>query len=149
MSYQLLDQVNLWWKTVSDKDSLNTYQKTVQTTWNILRETAKLVWLFLCLGLILVTWIWTSSKESGQQLKTWYEGIKEPKSEHIWAEASQFLMSTSRTTAEQVLAQAREQLGLPVSEARPMAKSVAAAPAAKPTAAPVAPEPEAKAEEAS
>lgn len=45
MSYQLLDQVNLWWKTVSDKESLNTYQKTIQTTWNILRETAKLAWL--------------------------------------------------------------------------------------------------------
>lgn len=149
MSYQLLDQVNLWWKTVSDKESLNTYQKTIQTTWNILRETAKLAWLFLCLGLVLVTWIWTSSKESSQQIKTWYEGIEEPKSEHIWAEAGQFLLSTGRSTANQVMTQAREQLGLPVTEARPIAKTVAAAPAAKPAAAPAAPEPEVKTEEAS
>jgi hypothetical protein len=154
MSYQLVDQVKVWWKTVSDKESLGSYQKTVQATWNILRETGKLVWLVFCLGLVLVTWIWTSSKTSSQKLKTWYEGIQEPKSEHLWAEVSQFLTTTGRTTATQVMTQAREQLGLPAPgmTPTPVPRTVAAAPAPVAVAAatpPTAPEPEKTAEEAS
>lgn len=154
MSYQLIDQVKVWWTTVSDKDSLGTYQKTIQTTWNILRETGKLLWLVFCLGLVLVTWIWTSSKTSSQQLKTWYESIPEPKSENLWTEVSQFLVSTGQNTATQLMTQAREQLGLSAPEATPVVKAVAAAPAvAKPAATPVptpaAPEPAATPEEPS
>jgi hypothetical protein len=152
MSSQLIDQIKVWWKTVSDKDSLGTYQKTLQTTWNILRETGRLIWLVLCLGLVLVTWLWTSSKTSSQQLKTWYEGIPEPKSENLWTEVSQFLVSTSQGTATKVMTQAREQLGLPAPAAAPIVKTVAAAPVPTPVAVPtpaVVPEPEEKSEEAS
>jgi hypothetical protein len=133
MSYQLVDQVKVWWKTVSDQESLGTYQKTIQTTWNILRETGRLLWLILCLGLVFVTWLWTTSKTSGQQLKAWYESIPEPKSENVVTEASQFLASAGRTTATKVMTQAREQLGLPAPAAAPVVKTVAAAPAPTPT----------------
>jgi hypothetical protein len=139
MSSQLIDQVTVWWKTVTDKDSLGTYQKTVQTTWNILRETGKLLWLVLCLGLVLVTWIWTSSKTSSQRFQAWYESIPEPKTENAWAEASQFLVSAGRTTATNMMAQARAQLGLPAPQATPVIKTVAAAPT---PAAPAPPAPE-------
>jgi hypothetical protein len=136
MSYQLVDQVKVWWKTVSDPESLGTYQKTIQTTWNILRETGRLLWLILCLGLVFVTWLWTTSKTSSQQLKTWYEGIPEPKSENVMKEASQFFGSASRTTATKMMTQAREQLGLTETAAAPVVKTVAAAapPVAKPAA---------------
>ena len=148
MSYQLVDQVKVWWKTVSDQESLGTYQKTVQTTWNILRETGRLLWLVLCLGLVFVTWLWTTSKTSGQQLRTWYEGIPEPKSENVVTEASQFFASASRTTATKMMTQAREQLGLPSPEATPVVKMVATTPPAAKSAAvpasstPPAPEPD-------
>jgi hypothetical protein len=148
MNNQLLDQVTLWWKTVSDQEAFSNYQKTIQITWNILRETAKLLWLFLCLGLILVVWIGTFSKQSGQQVKAWYEGIAEPKAENVWSEASQFLTATSKTTAMQAFNQAREQLGLTPMEVRPMAKVQAAAPIKTESAPPVTPAPEVKAEEA-
>jgi hypothetical protein len=139
MSYQLVDQVKVWWKTVSDPESLGTYQKTIQTTWNILRETGRLLWLILCLGLVFVTWLWTTSKTSSQQLKTWYEGIPEPKSENVMTEVSQFLASSSQTTAKKVMTQAREQLGLSAPTATPVVKTVAAAasPVSKPAAVPV------------
>jgi hypothetical protein len=145
MSSQLIDQVNVWWKTVSDKDSLGTFQKTILFIWNILRETGRLLWLVLCLGLVLITWIWTSSKTSSQKFQAWYESIPEPKSEHVWAEASQFLASASRSTAANVMVQAREQLGLPAQQApTPVVKVVTSAPpAAKPaavTSPPAAPE---------
>jgi hypothetical protein len=140
MSSQLIDQVNVWWKTVSDKDSLGTFQKTILFIWNILRETGRLLWLVLCLGLVLITWIWTSSKTSSQKLQAWYESIPEPKSEHVWAEASQFLVSASRSTATNVMAQAREQLGLPAPEApTPVVKAVTATPVAKQEATPSSP----------
>ena len=139
MSYQLVDQVKVWWKTVSDQESLGTYQKTVQTTWNILRETGRLLWLVFCLGLVFITWLWTTSKTSGQQLRTWYEGIPEPKSENVVTQVSQFFASASRTTATKVMTQAREQLGLSAPEVTPIVKAVAAAPAPTPAAsAPVA-----------
>ncbi len=134
MSYQLVDQVKVWWKTVSDQESLGTYQKTVQTTWNILRETGRLLWLVFCLGLVFITWLWTTSKTSGQQLRTWYEGIPEPKSENVVTQVSQFFASASRTTATKVMTQAREQLGLSAPEVTPIVKAVAAAPAPTPTA---------------
>jgi hypothetical protein len=151
MSSQLIDQVNVWWKTVTDKESLGTFQKTIQFIWNILLETGRLLWLVLCLGLVLATWIWTSSKTSSQKLQAWYQNIPEPKSERVWAEVSQFLVSASRTTATNMMTQAREQLGLPTSEApTPIVKAVTAAPA--PPAAvpspPAAPAPEADSTEA-
>jgi hypothetical protein len=143
MSSQLIDQVNVWWKTVTDKESLGTFQKTIQFIWNILWETGRLLWLVLCLGLVLATWIWTSSKTSSQKLQAWYESIPEPKSERVWSEASQFLVSAGRTTATNMMSQAREQLGLPEPEATPI-NPLAAAPAPKPAApaaaAPPAPE---------
>ena len=151
MSSQLTDQIKVWWKTVSDKDALGTYQKTLQATWNILRETGRLIWLVLCLGLVLVTWIWTSSKTSTQRLQAWYESIPEPKTEHAWTEASQLLVSAGRATATNIMAQAREQLGLPAPQPAPVIKTVAAAPAPQPAtpapAAPPAPETVASAEE--
>jgi hypothetical protein len=112
VSYQLQNQLNVWWQTVSSEETFNTYQKFIQTTWRILQETAKLLWLFLCLGLVLFTWIGETTQQSGQQLKTWVNSIPEPKAEHIWSEVSTRLSSVSRSSATSLVAQAREQLGL-------------------------------------
>lgn len=112
MSYQLQNQVRVWWQTISSEETFNTYQKTVQVTWSILQETAKLLWLFLCLGLVLFTWVGETAQHSGQQLKTWVNSIPEPKAEHIWSEMSARLSDFSRSTGTALIAQAREQLGL-------------------------------------
>jgi hypothetical protein len=112
VSYQLQNQLSAWWQTVSSEETFNTYQKTIQTTWQILQETAKLLWLFLCLGLVLFTWIGDTTQQSGQQLKTWVNSIPEPKAEHIWSEVRTRLSALSRSSATSMVAQAREQLGL-------------------------------------
>jgi hypothetical protein len=112
VSYQLQSQVNAWWQIVSNKETFNTYQKTLQTTWQILQETTKLLWLFLCLGLVLFTWLWENTQRSGQQLKAWVDSIPEPKGEHIWEETRTRLIALSRTSTTSMIAQAREQLGL-------------------------------------
>ncbi len=143
MSYQLQNQLNVWWQTVSSEETFNTYQKTIQITWQILQETARLLWLFLCLGLVLFTWIGETTQQSGQQLKTWVDSIPEPKAEHLWSEVSTRLSSVSRSSATSMVAQAREQLGL--STAAP--KKAAALSSPPPTVTSVAAPPEvAKAE---
>jgi hypothetical protein len=137
VSYQLQSQVSAWWKIVSSQETFSTYQKTIQITWKILQETVKLLWLFLCLGLVLFTWLWDTTQHSGQQLKAWVNSIPEPKAEHIWAEARTRLIALSRTSTTALIAQAREQLGI----ATPTSAQ-AVAPAKPPsleTAAPTAP----------
>jgi hypothetical protein len=156
VSYQLQNQFNVWWQTVVTKETFDTYQKTIQLTWRILQETAKLLWLFLCLGLVLFTWLWETSQQSGQQFKTWINSIPEPKAEYIWAETGARLASFSRISATSLVAQAKEQLGLQtepkatLSASPPQEPVVAAPPKAEPpkaeaeTAAPAAaPDPEA------
>jgi hypothetical protein len=137
VSYQLQSQLNVWWQTVSSEETFGTYQKTIQTTWQILQETTKLLWLFLCLGLVLFTWIGETTQQSGRQLKTWVNSIPEPKAEHIWSEVSARLSALSRSSATSMVAQAREQLGLStaapkkaaaLSSPPPTVTSVAAAP---------------------
>jgi hypothetical protein len=112
VSYQLQNQFNVWWQTVATKETFDTYQKAIQLTWRILQETSKLLWLFLCLGLVLFTWLWETSQQSGRQFKAWINSIPEPKADYIWAETGARLASFSRISATSMVAQAKAQLGL-------------------------------------
>lgn len=135
MSYQLQSQLNVWWQTVSSQETFSTYQKFIQTTWQIVQETAKLLWLFLCLGLVLFTWIGETTQQSGRQLKTWVNSIPEPKAEHIWSEVSTRLASLSRSSATSMVAQARAQLGLSSVQPKPKAAALSSPSPAAPSAA--------------
>jgi hypothetical protein len=139
MSYPLRSQISLWWQTVSSEETLNTYQKTVQVTWKILQETTKLLWLFLCLGLVLFDWVRNTSVQSGQQFKTWVDSLQEPKAEHAWAEVVKLAKSVGQNGTTRLLGQAREQLGLATpAVAQPAMPTVSAvaAPKAEATAPP-------------
>jgi hypothetical protein len=112
MSYPLRSQISLWWQTVSSEETLNVYQNTVQVTWKILQETAKLLWLFLLLSLVFFDWFRDTAVNSGAQLKTWSDSLQEPKAEHVWAEVVKFAKSVGQNGTTRLLGQAREQLGL-------------------------------------
>jgi hypothetical protein len=118
MSYPLRSQISIWWQTVSSEETLNLYQNTIQTTWKILQETAKLLWLFLLLGLVFFDWFRNTAINSGGQLKTWVDSLQEPKAEHVWAEVVKFAKSVGQTGTTRLLGQAREQLGLSQPEPR-------------------------------
>jgi hypothetical protein len=122
MSYPLRSQISLWWQTVSSEETLNIYQNTVQVTWKILQETAKLLWLFLCLGLVFFDWFRNTAIDSGRQLNTWVDSLQEPKAEHIWSEIVKFTKSVGQDGTTRLLGQAREQLGLSTPEHRSVAK---------------------------
>jgi hypothetical protein len=127
MSYPLRSQISLWWQTVSSEETLNVYQNTVQVTWKILQETAKLLWLFLLLGLVFFDWFRDTAVNSGAQLKTWSDSLQEPKAEYAWAEVVKFAKSVGQNGTTRLLGQAREQLGLAVP-----APSVATSPTISP-----------------
>jgi hypothetical protein len=130
MSYPLRSQISLWWQTVSSEETLNIYQNTIQITWKILQETAKLIWLFLLLGLVFFDWFRDTAINSGGQLKNWVNSLQEPKAEHIWSEVVKFTKSVGQNGTTRLLGQAREQLGLPQPEPRAAATATTISPAA-------------------
>lgn len=112
MSQQLQSQATQWWQTVASQKTIKTYQDTAQITWSILQETLKLAWLILCLGLVLFGWLWQESTSSGQRLKTWIDGLEEPKANAIWLDTKNFVLEKVQVASLSVLNQARTQLGL-------------------------------------
>jgi hypothetical protein len=113
MSNPLQDQVTVWWNTVTSAETLGTYQKALQVTWAILRETAKLLWLFLCLGFVLFDWIGHQITRSSQNARAWWDSLAEPKVEHVGPALGQSLVAVGRSSTTTLVGQAREQLGLP------------------------------------
>ncbi|MCG9892770.1 MAG: hypothetical protein MH252_17060 [Thermosynechococcaceae cyanobacterium MS004] len=128
MSNPLQSQINLWWQAVSSEETLRAYQNAVQVTWSILRETTKLLWLFLCLGLVFFDWFRESSVQSGQKVKAWVDSLQEPKLEYAWAEVAKFTKSLGQSGTTSLLDQAREQLGLPKPESSTAKPAIASAP---------------------
>jgi hypothetical protein len=143
MSQPLKSQVSSWWQTVASEETLNTYQSALQVTWNILRETAKTLWLFLCLGLVFFDWFRDTATGLGRQLRQWFDTLPEPKVEHAWTEVVDWSKTVGQTGTTRLLNQARAQIGVaPVQRApQPVISSTAAAPkpVAVPEAAPVKP----------
>jgi hypothetical protein len=132
MSEPLRSQISYWWQTVSSEETLNTYQNALQITWNILRETAKMLWLFLCLGLVFFDWFRDTAITSGRRLKAWVDSLQEPKAEHAWAGIVQWLKSVGQLGTSKLLNQAREQVGIaptrPIVQPSMASASVSAAP---------------------
>jgi hypothetical protein len=135
MSYPLRSQISLWWQTVSSEETLNIYQNTVQVTWKILQETAKLLWLFLLLGLVFFDWFRDTAINSGAQLKIWVNSLQEPKAEHAWSEVVKSAKSVGQNGTTRLLGQAREQLGIQAPAPRAVATPISPASVAVPKAA--------------
>jgi hypothetical protein len=113
MSNPLQDQVTIWWNTVTSVETLGAYQKVLQVTWNVLWETAKLLWLFLCLGFVLFDWISDQVTRSSRNARAWWDSLAEPKIEHVGPALGQSLAAVGRSSTTTLVGQAREQLGLP------------------------------------
>jgi hypothetical protein len=114
MSNPLQDQITVWWNTVTRAETLGAYQKVLQVTWDILRETAKLLWLFLCLGFVLLDWMSSQVTQSSREARAWWDSLAEPKIEHVGPALGQSLAAIGRSSSTTLVGQARGQLGLPV-----------------------------------
>ena len=145
MSSPLETQAKVWVDTISSEETVSTYQSVFQTlvtsvqalwdaikvSWNIIKETGKLLWLFICFGLVAFDWIWDGGSRIVEKAKNVTAEAGDPKSDTYFADAGKALLDASKSSAVNAVAQAREQLGLPKTE-----RKVAAAPKATPAAAP-------------
>ena len=147
MSSPLENQAKVWVETISSEETISSYQSVVQTlvttvkalwdaiqvTWNILKETGKLLWLFICFGLVASDWLWDSIKRLVDKVKGLTSEAGDPKSDTYFADAGKALLEASKTGAVKAVSQAREQLGLPKTERPTTAVPKAASkPAPKP-----------------
>ncbi|NCJ06553.1 hypothetical protein GS597_08530 [Synechococcales cyanobacterium C] len=119
MNGQLQTQTAAWWRLITSSETLGTYQKTLDRTWQILQETAKLLWLVLCLGLVVFTGFWNGSIRLGRSVRAWVDQLEDPKSSHLLPEAGRTLIAIGKTAGLLALWQARAQLGLANTGSRP------------------------------
>ncbi|HEY9879547.1 MAG TPA: hypothetical protein V6D29_13910 [Leptolyngbyaceae cyanobacterium] len=135
---RIKDQSNRVSQLVFAPETGATYKKTLTLTWDILRETGLLVWLVICLVFVGTDWFWNNSIRLGRNARAWYDGLgeKSESSEQSLAEKSQSLLEVGKSGAAYLLAQARQQLGMPQPQpdvaVTPAAPKVAAAPAPTP-----------------
>ncbi len=149
MSSPLEAQTKIWFQTISSEETVAAYQRVVQSliaavqslwdalgvSWNILKETGKLVWLFICLGLVAFDWLIDGVKQLIEKTKGLSQQTSNVNSETYFADMSKALLEAGKTGAVQAISQAREQLGLPKAE-RPTTAAKISAPNAPNPAAP-------------
>jgi hypothetical protein len=95
-------------------DTGATYKRTVTLTWNILRETGILLWLVICLVFVGGEWFWKVSINLGRKTRDWYEGLQAPSVEEPKSatEIGQSALTALSSGTENLLYQAKKQLGI-------------------------------------
>ncbi|ASC69711.1 uncharacterized protein XM38_006400 [Halomicronema hongdechloris C2206] len=113
-------------------DTAATYQKAFRLTWDILRETAVLLWLVICLVFVGADWFWRTAVRLGRQTRNWYEGFTRSSSEDKSLQGmGQAVISAGQSSTTFLLTKARQRLG--VKEPEPLPEPVAKAPPATDT----------------
>jgi hypothetical protein len=137
---KIKDKANIVSQLLFANDTGDIYKKTLTRTWDILREVGILLWLVLCLTFVGGEWFYRTSVGLGRSTRAWYTELSQ-KDSSVEAQpitsTGQALFDTVKSKTSYLLAQARQQLGLPEP---PPPDPVAATPAPKPVA-PVAPPP--------
>ncbi len=135
---KIKDQATIVSQLLFANDTGDIYKKTLTRTWDILREVGILLWLVLCLTFVGGEWFYRTSVGLGRSTRAWYTELSQ-KDSSVEAQpitsTGQALFDTVKSSTSYLLAQARQQLGLP--EPPPPEPPVAATPAPKPVAPPV------------
>ncbi|BAS57454.1 hypothetical protein NIES2135_31810 [Leptolyngbya boryana NIES-2135] len=101
------------WKLLTAPETFDTYKSAVVMTWTIIKETALLVWLVLCLVLVFADWFWKISVGAGRSTRAWFNGL-EGSSEQIASETGRALLNAGKSSLDYTLNQARAQLGFEI-----------------------------------
>lgn len=133
MSNQIKTQANKLWQTLSAPTTLSTYQQTLNLTWQILKETALLLWLVICLALVFFDWFGNTAIALGRNSKNWFDNLKASETDQIATDTGKALLEVGKTGIASTLSLARAQLGMPPKpEAPAPAPAIAAAKPAAP-----------------
>ena len=147
-----MDQIQLQGSKVLElflsKETRETYQEALTLTGTLLKELAQLIWLTISSAFVFGAWVGDASMKTGNGLRGWIEQQQNPslvpaEDKMPLAEKGKDLLATGRTGLDNLLNNARGQLGLePVEPApvrQPSVKKAAPA-AASPTPADVKPQ---------
>jgi hypothetical protein len=151
MSSPLETQVKAWVDTISSQETISAYRSVLQTfftavtalwdalkvSWEIIKETGKLIWLFICFGLVASDWLWDSGKKVVTQVQNVTAQSGNPKSDTYVMDTGKAFFEASKSSVVKAVSQAREQLNLPKNGVANATPAPTVAPTAAPTAAPV------------
>ena len=135
MSKQIQTQADKVWQTITDPSTAASYQQTFSLTWTILKETAYLVWLVICLVLVFGDWIWKTGYRAGWATREWVNNLESPSANDLFTVTGKSLLEAGKTGAVKAISTAKEQLGIE-DTAEPLAITPAAAAEPKKIAAP-------------
>ncbi|HHP7244699.1 MAG TPA: hypothetical protein ACFE0H_08445 [Elainellaceae cyanobacterium] len=113
MSSKIQNQSAKVWQILTNPKTAKTYKDAIVITWNILKETAVLLWLVVCLVLVATDWFWTNSILAGRRSRLWLSSLEGVDTSDLTSEAGKKLLSASKASVLGTISQAREQLGLP------------------------------------
>ena len=126
-------QANKLWQIIQAPETFSKYQSAVLVTWDILREIFLLLWL----GFLWVAVLADRSISLGQSARIWLDNQKQSTHDRSAAEIGKALLSAGAKGLAVAVAQAKQQLGIPIvleTKSQPAvssAKSEPAVPAAK------------------
>jgi len=107
-----------------------TYQKTLNLTGTLLKETAQLIWLIICSAFVFGAWVGDTSMKLGSNLRNWIDQQGSPSlapsEKKPLSATGKSLLDQGKTAADYLLNQAREQLGLEPVASIPAIKSAPA-----------------------
>lgn len=122
---KIKEQASIVSQLLFSADTGDIYKKTLTRTWDILREVGLLLWLVLCLTFVGGEWFYRTAVGLGRSTRTWYIGLSEEKGPSTEPQSitstGQSLLDTVQSSASYLLAQARQQLGIPEPEPQPAA----------------------------
>ncbi|MEM6448823.1 MAG: hypothetical protein AAF703_00765 [Cyanobacteria bacterium P01_D01_bin.105] len=130
-------QASKLWDLLFDDETAETYQKTLNLTGTILKEFAQLIWLTLISVFVFGAWFSDTSVKAGKRIRDWLDsqgsGTSTDDAKPI-GETSKELLDKGLVSVNQLLNQARAQLGLAPQEitVKPANPPAANPPAAKP-----------------
>ncbi|MGG6241343.1 hypothetical protein ACQ4N7_22185 [Nodosilinea sp. AN01ver1] len=135
---KIKEQANVVSQLLFSADTSDIYKKTLARTWDIVREVGILLWLVICLTFVGGEWFYRTAVGLGRSTRAWYIGLseKDPNADaQPITSTGQALLDTVQSGTSYLLAQARQQLGIPA----PDPLTSAAPPPAKPPADPPTP----------
>ena len=135
------EQANTVSHLLFSTDTGDIYKKALARTWDILREVGLLLWLVVCLAFVGAEWFYRTAVGLGRSTRAWYIGLseKDPTDAQSMTSTGQALLDTVQSSTAYLLAQARQQLGIPEPEPQPATSPVPAPPVTPPFPTPVEP----------
>ncbi|MEA5447378.1 hypothetical protein VB780_02275 [Leptolyngbya sp. CCNP1308] len=132
---KIKEQASIVSQLLFSADTGDIYKKTLARTWDILREVGLLLWLVLCLTFVAGEWFYRTAVGLGRSTRAWYVNLseKDPNTEpQSMTSTGQALFDSVQSSAAYLLAQARQQLGIPEPEPQPSAPPVPSPPVTPP-----------------